>query len=181
MEGHERTINVPSCSCNDTTEFLDLAKCPHCQHLSIGFASFERVSLLDIHDMLELETIRFEGRSFTTSVNPNPTGSFSISHCPKLRSIILGPFSFVHFNQKFSLIDLPELRELQIGSFEDYSSNFYQFSFCVKSRFGARVRCADLPSLETIKLGVETFQFSCATVIEGRLRKFSSNVKTFRS
>ena len=162
------TIDIPACSCNETTSFFDLSKCPKLQKISIGSRSFECVSQLHIHDMHELRTIEFASRVFMTSVNSKPCGAFSVVNCEKLQSIRMGPLSLTHFNNEFSLVNLPELTDLQIGVLGDYSSNFYKMSFCVKGRFDVRSRRVDLPKLKRIILGNEAFQYSQYTYIESR-------------
>lgn len=161
-------IDIPACSCNEATSFFDLSKCPKIQKICIGPCSFECVSQLHIHDMPELQTIEFSHRTFMTSVNSNPSGAFSVVNCEKLQSIRLGPLSLAHFKDEFSLVNLPELTDLQIGVIGDYSSNFYQGSFCVKGRFDVRSRRVDLPKLKRIILGNEAFQYSQYTQIESR-------------
>ena len=163
-------IDIPAYSCNEATSFFDLSKCPKLQKIFIGFRSFECVSQLHIHDMHELRTIEFASRAFMTSVDSEPSGAFSVVNCEKLQSIRLGPLSLTHFNNEFSLVNLPELTDLQIGVIGDYSSNFYQMSFCVKGRFDARSRRVDLPKLKRIILGNEAFQYSQYTYIESRWR-----------
>ena len=161
-------IDIPACSCNEATSFFDLSKCPKLQKIFIGPRSFECVSQLHIHDMHDLQTIEFACRAFMTSVNSNPSGAFSVVNCEKLQSIRLGPLSLTHFTDEFSLVNLPELTDLQIGVIGDYSSNFYKLSFCVKGRFDVRSRRVDLPKLKRIILGNEAFQYSQYTYIESR-------------
>ena len=166
LDPNETVLDVPPFSCNEATQFFDLSKCPKLEKILIGRHSFECVSQVHIHDLHDLKTIEFGSRTFMTSANSKPSGAFSIVNCEKLQSIMLGPLSCTHFTDEFSLINLPELTDLQIGRIGDYSSNFYKLSFCVKGQCDVQIRRVDLPKLKRITLGNEAFQYSQDTLFE---------------
>lgn len=132
FDRNETLVSIPDNSCNDTEEFIDINKLVSLQELSIGKRSFQGVSNFNIDQLNELKHIAIDDYSFTTSCNPNPHGSFNVSNCAELESIILGLFSFGHYYESFSLVNLPCLNYLKIGSIGSFSSNFFQLSFCVK-------------------------------------------------
>ena len=132
LDRNETLVSIPDNSCNDTEEFIDINKLVSLQELSIGKRSFQGVSNFNIDQLNELKHIAIDDYSFTTSCNPNPHGSFNVSNCAELESIILGLFSFGHYYESFSLVNLPCLNYLKIGSIGSFSANFFKLSFGVK-------------------------------------------------
>ena len=127
-------------SCNDLNE-LDLNRFEQMQSIEIGDNCFNSVKKFEISSLKFLKSLKIGSNSFTVlkQLNGVPekddssNKSFRIVSCPNLESIIIGEQSFVEFSGDFELRDLPSLNNIEIGSLENESNNFYYSSFAVQS------------------------------------------------
>lgn len=169
----EKVINLPASSCNDSEQFIDINRFANLEELIIGMNSFMKVNTINIDNRDKLKNILIHAQSFFTPVNSQLRGSFIVSNCKQLETITIDYLSCVHFCNDFVLLNLPSLKTLQIGQIGKYSINFFRMSLCLRGDFySTRTLFLDLPSLESVVLGDEVFQFSLNTVFEG---SFSSN------
>lgn len=131
----QSVINIPERSCNDTDVFIDINKYLFLKELIIGEHSFMKVTEIIINNLNELKTIIIHSESFTTPANSVLKGSFSVSNCRNLETIVIDYRSCIHFNDDFTLSNLPSLRTLRIGKIGEYSTNFFKSSFGIKGFF----------------------------------------------
>ena len=89
----------------------------------------------------------------------NETCSFSMSNCPKLKSIQIGPESFEHC-KSFELRDFPSLQTVELGDEDFFDTTIVTF----KSANDWTIQTTDLPSLKSIKCGNSSF-FGCQSVV----------------
>ena len=163
----EKIINIPAYSGNDSEEFINVNRFANLEELIIGKNSFMKVTSVIIDHREKLKDIFIHCQSFFTPVNTQLRGSFKVSNCNQLETITIDCLSCIHFCNDFVLLNLPSLKTLKVGEIGKYSSNFFRMSFCLKGDFYPnRVLSLDLPSLESVVLGDEVFQFSLDTVFE---------------
>ena len=103
----------------------------------------------------------------------NETCSFSLSNCPKLKSIQIGPESFEHC-KSFELKDFPSLQTVELGD-----ENFFETTaITFKSATDWRIQTTDLPSLKSIKCGNSSF-FDCRSAVFEGGKRIDSLIQTF--
>lgn len=125
-------LSIESKCFNRETSF-DFSVFSELRTLTIGSRCFKNINAFAIDRFPSLQWIKIEEESFTR-VRRNESWdkdeilelscSFSISNCPLLRSIDIGPFSFMSYGGKFELSNLPALTSVTIGDSTN-SSNFY--------------------------------------------------------
>ena len=135
LNGDETVIKIPSNSCNDVDKFIDINKFTNLKELVVEGDSFKGVLELIIDNLNDLKSIHIFNRAFVTGCTNKFGGQLIVSNCSQLESIILEPFTFVHYTKSFSLTNLPSLKYLQIGKIATYSCNFRLMSFCLKGFF----------------------------------------------
>ena len=107
------------------------------ESIEIGNDCFESVETFKIEGLNRLKTIKIGYNSFTEEKNGfgnNEWKSFHILNCESLESIQIGEGSFSDFAGAFELKNLPQLRSIQIGEIEGWSSlyNFRDSSFVIR-------------------------------------------------
>ena len=112
---------------------LDFSRFILLEELEIGSNSFMYVNEFKINGLNELKLLKIGINSFTSLIGDNNSfRSFQILNCDELKSIEIGPFSFVHYGNRFELFNLPKLSTIKIGETEVNSSNFLCSSFEIK-------------------------------------------------
>ena len=111
--------------------------------LEIANNCFVNLFAFHIDGLRKLERIHIGMNSFTRvksddhwdwkKVNDS-SRSFRILNCPRLKSIVIGEFSFSDYAKDFELTNLPELEVLKLGVLDKDSSNYYFASFIVRGR-----------------------------------------------
>ena len=116
------------------------------ESIEIGDECFESVETFQIDGLNRLKTIKIGYNSFTQmkherlihyhpldwSIVLNKSKSFHILNCKSLESIQIGRFSFSDFGGDFELKNLPQLKNIQIGTIGSKSRNFYCSSFVIR-------------------------------------------------
>ena len=131
---------------NNETIF-ELSNYPYLRKIKIGDECFANVHTFKINGLNRLKTINIGINSFNNLSlyflsepqfvaewvkNSNKSKSFHILNCELLESIYIGRYSFGDFGGDFELKNLPQLQSIQIGTMEDYSTNFYGSSFVIR-------------------------------------------------
>ena len=127
---------MPSYSCNNgDIQIFDFSRFTDVESIEIGDECFESVKKFKIDGLNRLKTIKIGSNSFTHKKNSwgnDKSKSFHILNCESLESIQIGQYSFSDFGGDFELKNLPQLQSIQIGTMEDYSTNFRYSSFVVR-------------------------------------------------
>ena len=127
-------INVPAEKFK-FEHYLDLSKYKQAKKIVIGaynFCNTDHFSLSDSNHLEELEILDHSFYRIDPTNRMNRT--FSLVDCARLRSIIIGSFSFQFFSGEFELSGLPSLELLKIGAIDDSSTNFNHCDFVVKGK-----------------------------------------------
>ena len=115
--------------CDDATE-LDLSKYPLLRSVRIGNNCFSNVNVLNITELGALESVVIGMNSFTKnkySVGNNPNRHFSLTNCPKLKSLKMDWYSF----SDYRVIEIENVDALEVIEMNTY--NFYYASLELKS------------------------------------------------
>ena len=138
---------IASNCCRDV-DTLDLNKLVWLRSLEIGEGCFGFVKTFKIDGLNHLKSLKI-GKSCFTELKQdeweaswdqtyrkanNPSKSFQIVNCEKLKSIEIGEFSFSDFGGKVELKNLPALQMIIIGVPGKLSSNFWWSSFVIQGR-----------------------------------------------
>ena len=101
-----------------STMELTIKDYPHLKRIVIGNDCYERIRLLEIENLSELESITIGSNSFTGN-----DGSCRIVNCPKLKSIQIKHESFYSYHS-LEMSNLPSLHFISMGNkcYHDVSS-----------------------------------------------------------
>ena len=111
------------------TEFI-LKRLPSLKTIVVEDECFLKTRTFEIEGLEELESIVIGSWSFTNVYNYNEIvdsqrtdGNYTISNCPKLKSIRIGDVSFgdYHF---FVMTNLPSIESIDIGKYSFYHAQF---------------------------------------------------------
>ena len=91
-----------------STMELTIKDYPHLKRIVIGNDCYERIRLLEIENLSELESITIGSNSFTGN-----DGSCRIVNCPKLKSIQIKHDSFVSYHS-LEMNNLPSLHSISM-------------------------------------------------------------------
>ena len=166
--------NITALSISSNTynnyDILDLNRFGSLTTIIIGNNCCSSVQRFKIDGLNRLKTIKIGSNSFTQSRDGNQKNrwkSFHILNCKQLKSLEIGDNSFSDFAGDFQLSCLLSLQSIKIGFANAFSYCFYGSTFIVRGLLrGGNDDSADLPNLESIELGGQTFRESLSTVIE---------------
>ena len=110
--------------------WLSLSSLPSLESIEIGDNCFKDISSdLYFRHFPLLESLKVGRKSFYNETNGNMVSrTLQIFNCSNLLSIEIGEYSFASFGSSFSLISLPSLQNLTIGSIDNDSYNFMYLS-----------------------------------------------------
>ena len=69
------------------------------RELSVGPQSFRCVGSLRLGGMMQLESVVIGEGSFTMCTTVSTSNAFTISNCPKLKTIAIGPNAFMDWGE----------------------------------------------------------------------------------
>ena len=151
-------LRIEGSSCNSLDK-LELKAFANLRAVDVGNECCSRVETVLLCDLPVLRRFSVGKNSFTKEMNgwkEDKHRSFHLLHCPYLESIKINRYSFSDYGGDFELLDLPALKEVEIGVFDEESWNFSNSSCIFR----------DLPQLRTVVMGDKTFGFSTHTVFE---------------
>ena len=114
------SIVINGNSYDNPISFIHPYFCNTCKRIVIGNCRFNYIHLFEIMDMSELESIEVGERSLSMSqlsfsfCYRRNYGICRIQNCPRLKSILVGDFSFTNCVE-FELTSLPSLESIDIG------------------------------------------------------------------
>ena len=124
-------IVVKSNTCNESNmQILDLSRFERLRELIVGDESLMYVNEVKLIGLSELETVEIGKNSFTqykNSYGNDPNRHFYLKNCPKLKSLMMGRFSF----SDYSVIEIENVDALEVIEIGD--SCFYYASLELKS------------------------------------------------
>ena len=122
-------LRIPDESFNKAISF-SMSTLPSLETLEIGNGCFKSVvKNLYFNTFPELITFKIGSYSFYDETNSEAINQyFQIYNCSKLELIEIGEHSFSNYGKDFSLLTLPSLQNLTIGSIENESNNFMHVS-----------------------------------------------------
>ena len=133
------TITLPPWTCNEKNyTIFDISRFSSVRSIEIRDNSFSFVKTFKIDGLNRLSSLIINKNSFTQnkySYEKNELKSFHILNCESLASIQIGRYSFSDFAGDFEIKNLSRLQSIQIGSWEvfEYESyNFYYSSFVIR-------------------------------------------------
>ena len=138
LDSNITSLILPNWSCNDVNyTIFDISRFTLLESLEIGNDSFGSIESFLINDLPKLRSLKIGSNSFTQSkyddfLLRNESQSFHILNCESLESIEIGVNSFSDYGGEFVLKDLPLLKSIKIGSFENDSRNFIWSSFIIR-------------------------------------------------
>ena len=161
MPFYVTSLTVTGNTCNeDILTILDLSSFKLLQSVVIGDHCFKYVSVFSIEGLNWLESVTIGSSSFclSCSCNSNNYREFYITNCSSLSTLSVGHYSFSDYSV-FELTTLPKLKSLSIGTYQS------SCNFCYVRDF----RAVNLPSLESINIGRDSFKYCHSVRIEGEL------------
>ena len=141
-----KSITVKACD-NYQNEVLDLSRFAELEALTIGDGCFNYVSKVSVVGLKKLKSVAIGAKSFQNESNDS---ELIVSDCPELVSLSVGSQSFKSF-KGFKLSGLDGLKTITIGN------------ECFKE---SNLLLKDLKSMESLRIGVNSFEKSRHTVIE---------------
>ena len=116
---------------------LDLSRFTRLRTLEIGDHCMSYVTTVNITGLAELESVKIGKNSFTKSKNgvlifPYPDRHFHLKDCPKLKSLIIGHFSFSDYTV-IEIENVDALEEIEFGGFAFYSDSLELKSILIHS------------------------------------------------
>ena len=118
---HSKSLSFPSNSCNTMESPLLFHWLHSLKKLEIGDNSFEKVRFVEVDGLRDLESVVIGQRCFTyakskwdLAKSERTDGICRLLNCPKLKSILLGDYSFADYST-FDLSNLPSLQFIQLG------------------------------------------------------------------
>ena len=115
-----------ACQFPDVTAF-DLSVYPRLETLSIGNRSMTEVGELKVIGLSELKSVIIGMNSFMKmdSSGDEHNGRFYLKNCPKLKSLMIGPYSF----SDYSVIEIENVNALEVIEMGDLNENSYNFRY----------------------------------------------------
>ena len=132
-------MNDNACNSQDISVF-SLINYRNILSIEIGNDNLMYVNEFVMNGLNQLKSLKIGTTSFTEQkdnwnmVNTNPSRSFHILNCSKLKSIEIGEYSFSDYSI-FKLSNLPLLYSINIGEVEYDSLNFFGSSFEIHGKF----------------------------------------------
>ena len=148
------------------TEF-SVSRFKFIQELIIGDNCCSYVAKFDVSHLMFLTTVKIGENSFTQQKyghDNKSSKSFTINTCARLKYISIGRYSFSDFGGSFTITDCPSLTTLIIGDASSVSYCFYGCSriLTCKPLFLCCSNVA-IPALSEIQIGGQAF-CDCSTV-----------------
>ena len=141
-----KSITVSGCD-DYQNEVLDLSRFNELEELKIGDGCFNYVSKVSIVGLKKLKSVVIGEKSFQ---NESSDSELIVSDCPELVSLSIGNESFKGF-KGYKVSGLDALKTMMIGD-----ECFKECDLAVR----------DLKSVESIQIGVNSFEKSRHTVVE---------------
>ena len=148
LPAEARTITVSACE-DYTSEVLDFSRFSELEELKIGARCFNYVSKVSVAGLKKLRSIEVGEYSFQNESNDS---ELVLSDCPELISLSVGNGSFKGF-KGYKVSGLDALKTMMIGD-----ECFKECDLAVR----------DLKSVESIQIGVNSFEKSRHTVVESK-------------
>ena len=148
------------------TEF-SVSRFKFIQELIIGDNCCSYVAKFDVSHLMFLTTVKIGENSFTQQKyghDNKSSKSFTINSCARLKYISIGRYSFSDFGGSFTITDCPSLTTLIIGDASSVSYCFYGCSLILTCK-PLFLCCSNvaLPALTEIQIGGQAF-CDCFTV-----------------
>ena len=148
IDEHVNTIIVNDGCCNEEDlKVLDLSRFTELEELKIGDGCFNYVSKVSVVGLKKLKSVAIGAKSFQNESNDS---ELVVSDCPELTSLSIGNESFKGFKE-MKLSEVKALKTITIGD-----ECFKDCDLVLK----------DLKSVESVVIGVNSFEKSRHTVIE---------------
>ena len=141
-----KSITVNACD-DYQNEVLDLSRFAELEKLTIGDGCFNYVSKVSVVGLKKLKSVSIGAKSFQNESNDS---ELIVSDCPELTSLSIGNESFKGFKE-MKLSELDGLETITIGD-----ECFKDCDLVLK----------DLESVESVAIGVNSFEKSRHTVVE---------------
>ena len=146
LPAHVKSITVNACE-DYKKEVLDLSRFSELETLKIGSTCFNYVSKVSVVGLKKLKSVAIGAKSFQNESNDS---ELIVSDCPELVSLSVGNESFKGFKE-MKLSEVKALKTITIGD------------ECLKD---CDLVLRDLKSVESVVIGVNSFEKSRHTVIE---------------
>ena len=143
---HVKTLLISGCG-DFSNAILDLSRFSVLEELQIGYGCFNKVSKVSVVGLTKLKSVAIGAKSFQNESNDS---ELVVSDCPELTSLIIGNESFKGFKE-MKLSELDGLETITIGD--------ECFNDC-------DLVLEDLESVESVSIGVNSFEKSRHTVVE---------------
>ena len=141
-----KSITVKKCE-DYQNEMLDLSRFAELEALTIGDGCFNYVSKVSVVGLKKLKSVAIGANSFQNESNDS---ELIVSDCPELVSLSVGSQSFKGF-KGFTVSEVTALKTITIEN-----DCFKECNLLLK----------DLKSMESLRIGVNSFEKSRHTVIE---------------
>ena len=115
---------------------FDLSAFKLLRSIEIGNKNMQYTRSFIIEGLIQLESLKIGGNSFTMNRNGygnDKSKSFHILNCDKLELIEIGQYSFSDYAGEFELSNLPSLKSIHIGIVGNESINFYYSDMIIES------------------------------------------------
>ena len=149
LPAHVKSITVNACE-DYKKEVLDLSRFSELETLKIGSTCFNYVSKVSVMGLNRLMSIEIGEKSFQNESNDS---ELIVSDCPELVSLSIGNESFKGFKE-MKVSELDGLKTITIGD------------ECLKD---CDLVLRDLKSVESVVIGVNSFEKSRHSVVESAL------------
>ena len=149
-----KSITVSKCD-DYQNEVLDLSRFTELEALTIGDGCFNYVSKVSIVGLKKLKSVVIGEKSFQNESNDS---ELIVSDCPELVSLSIGNESFKGF-KGFKVNEVKALKTVTIGN-----ECFKECDLVLK----------DLKSVESVQIGVNSFEKSRHTVVESEVSALQS-------
>ena len=149
-----KSITVSGCD-DYQNEVLDLSRFSALEALTIGDGCFNYVSKVSVVGLKKLKSVVIGAKSFQ---NESSDSELVVSECPELVSLSVGNESFKGFKE-MKLSGVKALKTITIGD------------ECLKD---CDLVLKDLKSVESVQIGVNSFEKSRHTVVEGEVSALQS-------
>ena len=146
LPAEARTITVSACE-DYTSEVLDFSRFSELEELKIGARCFNYVSKVSVAGLKKLRSIEVGEYSFQNESNDS---ELVLRDCPELTSLNIGNGSFKGFKE-MKLSEVKALKTITIGD------------ECLKD---CDLVLKDLKSVESVMIGVNSFEKSRHNVVE---------------
>ena len=141
-----KSITVKKCE-DYQNEVLDLSRFAELEALTIGDGCFNYVSKVSVVGLKKLKSVAIGAKSFQNESNDS---ELIVSDCPELVSLSVDSQSFKGF-KGFKVSELTALKTITVGN-----DCFKECNLLLK----------DLKSMESLRIGVNSFEKSRHTAIE---------------